>query len=63
MLKVGKIYKLTHTTKGTFKCRIVYIAKKHVYATIIDIGTVFEDVLVGEDVRMLKRHIKIIKEK
>ena len=73
MIKAGRIYKITHKTKGTFECRIVYIAKKHVYATITDSLDIWDleeqwghyesGILiipqVGDDIRFLKRNINI----
>jgi hypothetical protein len=62
-MKTGEVYKATHKHKGSFKCRILHIGRLAIYATITDIGTLWMDIKVGDEVRLTRRLVKFKKEK
>jgi len=53
--EAGRIYHISHTYKGEFTCKVVYVAKTVIYATILDKDSMFDEVCIGEDVRLSKR--------
>jgi hypothetical protein len=61
-MKTGEVYKVTHVQKGTFKCRILHVGKIAIYATITDLGTLWMDIKVGDEVRLTRRLVKFKKE-
>lgn len=59
-VRVGKVYRILHFTRGEFTARIKYIGRLATYATIVDPGTTWTAVKVGEDVRLTRGLIRII---
>jgi hypothetical protein len=57
MIRAGKTYAVTHSVKGPFKCKVVYVGARAVYATLVECSDWMEE-SVGEDVRINKAKAK-----